>query len=346
MLQQVRNLPENISRSLTQISAAADRAGSLTRQLLTFSRKQVMQPRQLDLNAVVGNAAQMLQRLLGENITLHFDYSASLPPIQADPGMMEQIIVNLAVNARDAMIAGGKLSISTQSVMVDDENIRRNREARTGRFVCLRVADNGSGMDEATLGRIFEPFFTTKQVGKGTGLGLATVYGIVKQHQGWIEVTSTPGQGTVFHIYFPASTLAPVPTAEAAAAVAPKGGTETILVVEDEFTLRELVRNLLQHFGYRILEAANGPEALKVWRAHRSEISLMLTDMMMPEGLSGWELAKRIHQEQPDLKVIYTSGYSVDLFGENRELREGANFLPKPYHPVTLAKAIRDCLDS
>ena len=338
--------PASAHRSLTQISAAAERAGSLTRQLLTFSRKQVMQPQQLDLNTVVGGAAQMLQRLLGESISLQFDYSTALPGIEADPGMMEQIIINLAVNSRDAMAANGKLTIATSVVTIDAGDVQRNPEARAGRFACLSVIDNGTGMDATTLGKIFEPFFTTKQVGKGTGLGLATVYGIVKQHQGWIEVISKLGEGTTFNIFLPISNEVVAPAASAAASGAIPVGTETILVVEDEFALRELVRSLLEHFGYRVIEAAHGKEALKIWHERRTEIDLLLTDMMMPEGLSGWDLAELIHKEKPDLKVIYTSGYSVDLFGPNHSLREGVNFLPKPYHPRTLAKAVRECLDS
>ena len=338
-------IDDSSAESLNQVFLAAERAATLTRQLLTFSRKQIMQPRLLDVNEVVGSAAKMMRRLLGEHIGLHFNYASYLPPIHADTGMLEQIIINLAVNARDAMGHNGQLVISTSAVDIDEHYVRKNRESRPGHFVCLTVADNGCGMDAETLARIFEPFFTTKEVGKGTGLGLATVYGIVKQHQGWLEVASEIGRGTVFKVFLPSNTK-PVAPIESAPAPRILGGTETILVVEDELALRELVCSLLQHYGYEVVAAAHGKEALEIWDDRSQEIDLVLTDMMMPEGVSGWELAEAIQQKDPGIKIIYTSGYSVDLFGQNRSLREGVNFLAKPYHPRTLAKAIRDCLDS
>jgi two-component system cell cycle sensor histidine kinase/response regulator CckA len=201
-------------------------------------------------------------------------------------------------------------------------------------------------MSQETLTHLFEPFFTTKEVGKGTGLGLATAYGIIKQHQGWIDVSSSIGHGTTFKVFLPTSNKVILPPPETIPEPEVAGGHETILVVEDELALRELVASLLQHFGYRVFEAAHGREALKIWDERGAEIDLLLTDMMMPEGFSGWDLADQIQKKRPNLKVIYTSGYSVDLFGQNRALREGVNFLAKPYHPKTLAKAIRDCLDA
>jgi two-component system, cell cycle sensor histidine kinase and response regulator CckA len=335
---------------LGQISGAVDRAANLTRQLLTFSRKQVLQPKLLDISEVVGNATKMLNRLLGENIELQFSYSPSLPPVLADVGMMEQMIINLAVNARDAMPRGGQLTISTglREIGPDDLlNLPSARpEARPGQFICLAVSDVGCGMDDTTLGRLFEPFFTTKEIGKGTGLGLATVYGIVTQHQGWIEVSSAPGQGTTFSVFLPAVPRQEPEPSPPAKPLEVRGGTETILVVEDEPALRLLVRNVLKRYGYRVLDAAHGKEALTVWKEHSSEINLLLTDMMMPEGISGIELAEMLREENPGLKVIYSSGYSIELLEPNREMTEGVNFVAKPFHPTALAQTVRNCLDS
>jgi PAS domain S-box-containing protein len=339
------DVPEHIRPSLAQISGAAGQAASLTKQLLTFSRKQVMQLRHLDLNEVVRGAAQMLRRLLGETITLQLQCSPAAVPIHADAGMIEQIIVNLALNARDAMPQGGRLTVQTEAVDVDSAYAQQRPDARSGPFACLTLADTGTGMDKATLDRIFEPFFTTKEVGKGTGLGLATTYAIVKHHQGWLEVASQLGGGSVFKTFLP---WQPQPASSqdvARPAKASPGGHETILVVEDETSLRELVCTLLRYYGYRVLQAAHGREALEVWRIKSSEIDLLLTDMMMPEGISGWELAEKLQAERPGLKVIYTSGYSIDLLGRNGEFGPGTHFLPKPYQPHVLAKTVRDCLD-
>jgi PAS domain S-box-containing protein len=339
------DLPENMRPSLTQVSGAASQAATLTKQLLTFSRKQVIQLRHLDLNEVVRGATQMLNRLLGETISLQLQCVSTALPIHADAGMIDQIIVNLALNARDAMPQGGQLTVKTEIVSIDSAYVQQCPDARSGAFVCLTVADTGTGMDEATLNQIFEPFFTTKEVGKGTGLGLATAYAIVKHHQGWIEVSSKLGGGSVFKTFLP---ICPEPvSADDAArpAKASPGGNEMILVVEDEKDLRELVCSLLRHYGYRVLEAGHGKAALEVWRSHAHEIDLLLTDMMMPEGISGWELAAKLQAERPSLKVIYTSGYSVDLLARDGELGEGVHFLPKPYQPHVLAKTVRDCLD-
>jgi len=339
------DLPETMRPSLMQITGAASQAATLTKQMLTFSRKQVMQLRYLDLNDVVRGATQMLHRLLGETVMLQLECGPTAMPIHADAGMIEQIIVNLALNARDAMPQGGRLTVKTEIVEIDSAYAQQRPDATTGPFACLIVTDTGTGMDLATMNRIFEPFFTTKEVGKGTGLGLATAYGIVKHHHGWIDVFSQLGGGSVFKTFLP---LRPEPDpsqAVARPAKASPGGHETILVVEDEATLRELVCTLLRHYGYRVLEAGHGKEALEVWRAKHSEIDLLLTDMMMPEGISGWELAEKLQTERPGLKVIYTSGYSVDLLGRNKEFGQDIHFLPKPYQPHVLAKAVRDCLD-
>jgi two-component system cell cycle sensor histidine kinase/response regulator CckA len=340
------SFPREVIDSMNQVSVAAGRAANLTRQLLTFSRKQIMQPQRLDLNEVISNVAKMLHRLLGEHIAMQFNYSPNLPAINADAGMIEQVIVNLAVNARDAMPKGGSLTISARPLDIDKTYASQHPDARAGRFVCLSVSDTGCGIDPATLSRIFEPFFTTKEVGKGTGLGLATVYGIVKQHAGWIEVDSKVGQGTVFKIFLPACLKSGDVTSEPPSPQRKvRGGTETILVVEDEPALRELVRVILQRYGYTVLEAASGVHALNVWKQHADEIDLLLTDMMMPDGIMGKELAEKLRADKPGLKVIYTSGYSVDAVGQHFMLREGVNFLQKPYHPPTLAQAVRDGLD-
>ncbi len=346
MLLSVPEIDVVTADSLTQMSMATERAANLTKQLLTFSRKQVMQPKALDLNEVVGTTSKMLQRLLGESISLHFNYSPNLPTIFADSGMIEQILINLAVNARDAMVKGGKLIITTDSIRVDASYMAQNPEARTGQFICLTVTDTGTGIDAVTLDRIFEPFFTTKEVGKGTGLGLATVYGIVKQHHGWVQVRSELQVGTTFKIFLPTTTKGTPLTEETLPAPKTAGGKETILVVEDEPALRNLVRGILQLYGYRVLEACHGKDALVVWSKHKEEICLLLTDMVMPEGMSGLELAEHLRNENPNLKVVYTSGYSLDLFSQKQKITEGVNFIAKPYKPPMLAKTVRDCLDA
>ncbi|MBI5774566.1 MAG: PAS domain S-box protein [Verrucomicrobia bacterium] len=330
--------------SLREIAASATRAANLTRQLLTFSRKQVMQPRPLDLGAVVADAMKMLRRLLGETIAVELERAPALPAVLADTSMMEQIILNLVMNSRDALPGGGRIVVSTAAVELDAARAAQNPDARAGRFVCLRVTDNGTGMDAATRARIFEPFFTTKDVGKGTGLGLATVYGIVKQHQGWIEVASEPGRGATFRIFLPA-TARPSEAAETPPSPDTRRGAETIFVVEDEPALRDLVAGLLRNHGYHVITAVSGRDALRLWREQSPRVDLLLTDMMMPDGVSGWELAKQLRAQAPKLKIIYTSGYSADLFANQVELEEGVNFLSKPYQPRLLAQTVRNCLD-
>jgi PAS domain S-box-containing protein len=335
----------DLAESARQISLAAERAANLTRQLLMFSRKQIMQPQLLNLNDIITNVSKMLRAMMGESVNLRRELSPDLPAIHADPGMMEQILVNLAVNARDAMPKGGDLCIGTRYLAIDEAYVHAHPEARTGHFVCLSVSDTGHGMDAATLARIFEPFFTTKDIGKGTGLGLATIYGIVKQHQGWVEVESEVGEGTTFKVYLPVSCKGAVGQILHRPKDVP-GGDETILVVEDEPALRELVQEILEKKGYRVLEASTGVQALKLWDEHKNEIDLLLTDMMMPEGVSGRELAEHVLAERSDLKVIYSSGYSLDVVSPGFTVSEGLNFLQKPYDPETLAQTVRDCLNS
>jgi signal transduction histidine kinase/DNA-binding response OmpR family regulator len=331
---------------LRQIAGAARRAASLTRQLLLFSRKQVIQARAADLNSVLPDFVDLMPRLLGEDIALKTEYAPDLPAIEADTGMIEQVVMNLAVNARDAMPKGGCLTITTRLAEITEAGARQRPEARPGRFVCLSVKDTGTGMDAKTVARIFEPFFSTKEVGRGTGLGLATAYGIMKQHQGWIEVATEIGMGTTFTLYFPALGTSAVATSdqnEAPAAV--RGGSETILLVEDESVVRDFVCETLRHYKYRVLEAATGVEALKVWEQNNGQIDLLLTDMVMPEGMTGSHLATHLRERKPSLKIIFTSGYSPEIIGKS--FKEGdTEFLQKPYRAPLLAQRVRKCLDT
>lgn len=326
---------------------AAERAASLTRQLLMFSRKNVMQIKPLDLREVVTNMSKMLRRLLGETITLDFTPPEEFPVVNGDSGMIEQVIMNLCVNARDAMDRGGTLTVSLSAIHIGDDYVQAHPEAHPGAHVCLRVSDTGCGMDTYLIGRIFEPFFTTKEVGKGTGLGLATVYGIVKQHEGWVEVTSKPNSGTTFEVFFPASAEIAKPRHEDLAPTAPiTGGNETLLIVEDEPVLREMAQLILEECGYTVLIAANGREALELWQQHRDAIDLLFTDMVMPAGVSGVELANKLLSEKRQLKIIFASGYTVDDISTDFLSRNNdARFLQKPYTRVTLARAIRDAVD-
>jgi signal transduction histidine kinase/CheY-like chemotaxis protein/HAMP domain-containing protein len=340
------NLSPAMTTSIQAVSFAAERAASLTRQLLMFSRKQEIQPKAMDLKEVVANMSKMLQRLIGETIELECQSPAQLPAIRGDTGMIEQVLMNLTVNARDAMPRGGQLLISTEPVRIDEQYARRHPDARPGDFVCLQVKDSGMGMDAATMKHIFEPFFTTKAAGKGTGLGLATVYGIVKQHSGWIEVASQAGQGTAFRIFFPVDTRPAEDQTEILAPAAQlRGNGETILVVEDEPVLRDLAQLILQDCGYRVLQAASGVEALTVWQKSQGAIDLLLTDLVMPDGLSGKDLAESLTGYKPTLKVIFTSGYNVDDLGMEFVPSNRSHFLQKPYSRFTVAKAVRDCLN-
>jgi PAS domain S-box-containing protein len=331
--------------SLDQIRMAADRAAKLTQQLLTFGRKQFMQMEYLDINEVIQRVTQMLRRVLGENISLRSNLAPRLPAIEADATMMEQVIMNLSVNARDAMPGGGSLNIGTVPVMVSRAYVERNPEAREGTFICLSVSDNGTGIEPDKLNKLFEPFFTTKEVGKGTGLGLATVYGIVKQHQGWVEVESELGKGSVFKVYLPGSSKAVQIRNGKVAPQNVRGGKETVLLVEDEDGVLTLARGVLKSYGYDVLEARSGVEALRLWAQHDTRIDLLLTDIVMPEGMSGLDLARKLRQEKHDLKVLYSSGYSIEVAGQDFGLTDGMAFLKKPYQPSALALKVRECLD-
>jgi two-component system, cell cycle sensor histidine kinase and response regulator CckA len=289
---------------------------------------------------------KMLQRLLGETIALEFEPAAEGAFVLADSGMIEQVVMNLSVNARDAMTRGGRLSISIESIDVENAFIETHPQARPGPFVRLRVTDTGCGMDAETMSRIFEPFFTTKDIGQGTGLGLATVYGIVKQHDGWVEVTSELRKGSTFDVYFPASDEVPVPKKEDNSSTTTIiNGKETVLIVEDEPVLRSMARDILEECGYRILEASSGKDALDLWNRRADEIDLVLTDMVMPDGVSGVDLAERLLVGRPGLRIVFTSGYTANEVNQEMLNRTGASFLSKPYTHAELAKAVRDCLD-
>jgi two-component system, cell cycle sensor histidine kinase and response regulator CckA len=327
-----------------QIALAAERAASLTRQLLLFSRRQALQPRMVDLNEAVTGIAKMLRRILGEDVRMQVTAHPSPLWTYADPGMLDQALMNLAVNARDAMPRGGQLTIRTGERVVSTDEARRMPDAVAGRYVTLSVADTGCGIPSENLPRIFEPFFTTKEPGRGTGLGLATVFGIVRQHNGWIDVRSRQGEGSTFELFLPAKEVA-VASAAAEADVRPRGGRETLLIVEDEPAVRRLTRIVLERQGYTVLEAANGVEALRIRAEHAGPVHLLLTDMVMPEGLTGRQLAERLQAMHPELKVIFTSGYSPDVTDPQLNLKEGVNFVQKPYAMPRLLETVRRRLD-
>jgi signal transduction histidine kinase/CheY-like chemotaxis protein len=339
------SLPEELAESVREISAAALRATNLTNQLLTFSRQHPMITSDVDINETVAQMSNMLGRILGEDIRLQVEFRQPAPFVRADRGMIEQVLLNLAVNSRDAMPKGGELAIATTVRTVNETELELEHDVAPGRFVCLTVRDNGCGIAADHRSKIFEPFFSTKEVGKGTGLGLATVYGIVKQHKGWVKVESKIGQGTTFEIYLPNFDAKPVEPAPIVAVRKPARGNETVLLVEDEETIRDIAKMFLETHGYHVIEASNGPEALEIWRKNHPRIDLLLTDLVMPHGVSGQELARQLQADRPSLKVIYSSGYSCDLFGENSFLNPDTNFLQKPYRLNSLAEMIRQCLD-
>jgi PAS domain S-box-containing protein len=326
-----------------EIRSAADRAANLTRQLLLFSRKQVMQARELDLNEVITNMTRMLRRLIGADILLQLHLHPSVLTVHADAGMLDQVLLNLAVNARDAMPQGGVLLIETSLRVVDEDIARTNLDASQGAYVCLTVTDTGAGMAPDVLPRIFEPFFTTKEPGKGTGLGLATVFGIVKQHRGWIQVSSELGKGTTFHIHFPSAWAAPAP-AERVPEPKPRGGSETILLAEDDAAVRRLTRQVLERHGYSVLEASDGMEAMKLWEKNIGTVKLLMTDLVMPGGISGQQLARSLQEENPELKIILISGYSAEIAGKDLEVHAGELFLQKPCSQNQLLDAVRRAL--
>jgi two-component system, cell cycle sensor histidine kinase and response regulator CckA len=345
LLQMRTDLNPETKQALKDLDGAARRAAGLTRQLLMFSRRSVLAVKPLDLNEVVADLLKMLRRLIGENIDLRFDGKSALPLVKADVGMLEQVLMNLAVNARDAMPKGGQITIGTSVADLTSAQAAAHPNGRPGRFVCLTVADTGCGMDAATLKRIFEPFFTTKEAGKGTGLGLATAHGIVAQHKGWIEVDSQVGVGTTFRVYLPATARSDVGSQPTFQTDHFRRGGETILLAEDEAHLRQATAESLRALGYQVHEAANGQEAMTLWQTHGADVSLLLTDMVMPEGLTGLELTEQLQTLKPGLKAIISSGYSAEIAQAGVPNREGIIYLPKPYTTKALARQVRDCLD-
>ena len=337
-------LSTDTRESLDEIEKAGHRAMALTRQLLLFSRREVMRTETVDMKSAVTLFHKMLQRILGEDVRLQLNLHSRPLWVRADPGMIDQVLLNLSVNARDAMPTGGQLIIDTGEKTLTAEQALRNPEAAPGRHVWISVRDTGEGIPPEVLPRIFEPFFTTKAVGKGTGLGLATVFGIVKQHGGWIEVFSVVGRGTTFQVYLPACACPASEAVVAEAAPKPQGGTETILLVEDESTVRQVAQVVLQRAGYRVLGAPDGPSALALSRQHESAIDLLLTDLVMPEGMDGRAVAEQLLLDRPGLKVIFMSGYSPELAGRDLALLPGQQFLQKPCSTNHLLETIRDCL--
>jgi PAS domain S-box-containing protein len=345
LLQMTPTLDQETRHAVIELDAQARRAAGLTRQLLMFSRRSVLAVKPLDLNEVVANLLKMLRRLIGEHIDLRFDGKSALPLVEADAGMMEQVLMNLVVNARDAMPKGGRITISTTPAEVNAAHAAADPNRRAGRFVCLSVADTGCGMDATTLKRIFEPFFTTKEVGKGTGLGLATAQGIVAQHKGWVEVDSEVSVGTTFRVYLPAAAQSQAEVAPAPQSEPVQRGRETILLVEDELQVRRVVGRSLRALGYQVHEAANGQEAMTLWQTHGAQVDLLLADMVMPEGMTGLELAEQLQALKPGLKTIISSGYSAEIVHAGVPTKAGIVYLPKPYATRVLADAIRHCLD-
>lgn len=345
LLQMTPGLDEDIRQALKDLDAQARRAASLTRQLLMFSRRSVLAVKPLDLNEVVANLLKMLRRLIGEQIDLRFDGKSALPMVAADAGMMEQVLMNLVVNARDAMPKGGRITISTALAGAGAAGAAANPNGHLGRFVCLSVSDTGCGMDAATLKRLFEPFFTTKEAGKGTGLGLATVHGIAAQHKGWVEVESQVDKGSTFRVYLPAAVESPVEAPQTLQTEHVRRGRETILLVEDELQVRRVVGQSLRALGYQVHEAGNGQEAMTLWQTPGAQIDLLLTDMVMPEGMTGLELTEQLQALKPGLKAIISSGYSAEIVQAGVPAKAGIVYLPKPYATKVLADVIRDCLD-
>jgi PAS domain S-box-containing protein len=342
LLMQVADHPA-LKADVEEIRKAGERVARLTRQLLAFSRKQRLDPENVNLNQVVGDLAKMVARVIGEDVRLDVATADELGLARLDPGQTEQVLMNLVVNARDAMPKGGRLAITTANVDLDEEFVERHPGAKVGSYVAVSVRDTGTGMPPEVLGRMFEPFFTTKPLGQGTGLGLATVYGIVKQSSGHITVQSEPGAGTTVTCYFPrlgADASAPQPEAPPDV---PEGGHETILLVEDEPMLREVVHRVLEQYGYRVLLASDGNEALAIAADHRGVIDLLVSDVVMPE-LSGPDLAERLARSRPTMRVLYISGFAPRVGSGSAPIGPQTAFLPKPFTPEALARKVREVL--
>ena len=345
MLIMKANADQDVAKSLNQVKLAGERAAGLTRQMLAFSRKQVLQRKPVNISHTVTSMEKMVHRLVGETITFDIQCAEQIPCILADESNIEQVLLNLIVNARDAMPQGGKITITTADKKLAGAEIRRHEDAREGSFIVLTVSDNGSGMSAATQRRLFEPFFTTKPVGKGTGLGLSTVYGIVKQHEGWIELQSAEGAGTTFRIFFPATDAVAQPTEATQPRSVGMDREECILVVDDEPQVRGYVCQALRKHGYKVLDADCGQTALEVWQKSGDKVDLLLTDMVMPNGITGSALAKMLREKRQELKVIYMSGYSPEVNGSGELLNEARNFLPKPFGQSKLLEIVDFAID-
>jgi signal transduction histidine kinase/CheY-like chemotaxis protein len=339
-----------LRRSADAVAQAAERASGLTQQLLAFSRRQVMAPRLISINDLVKNVHGMLERVIGEDINCEVSLSTAVGAVKVDPSRLEQALLNLAVNARDAMPTGGTLSIATANAVLDEAYGRDHLGAKPGHYVCLSVSDNGCGMDPATRARVFEPFFTTKEVGKGTGLGLSMVYGIVKQSGGYIWVYSEAGVGTSFKIYLPvADTIDAAAVqhdvAPAEVKASPARGSETVLLVEDEEDLRELLEEVLSQQGYRVYAASGGTSALQISEFMDEDIDLMITDVVMPQ-MSGRELSLKLQSRRPNVRILFLSGYTDDAISHHGVLEPGSAFLQKPFATAELARKVREVLES
>ncbi len=339
-----RNRHDQLERYATEIKKAVDNATALTSQLLTLSRKQMLQPRVLELNALIGNMAEVVQRLLGQATELIIIRGARLGYVNVDPAQLEQVVLNLVMNARDAMSQGGTLTIETADIEWEELQARRYSGAHPGPYVMLAVSDTGCGMDATTRSRLFEPFFTTKSGGRGTGLGLSIVYGIVSQSGGHIEVDSAPGRGAMFRVYLPRIEKLAVAQKPSASAMKLEQGSETVLLVEDEDEVRAAVCESLRMRGYTVLKARHGKEALMICRRHEGPIHLLLTDVVMPQ-MTGPKLAQRIFLLRPEIKVLYVSGYTSDALAQRNMMDPGTAFLQKPFTPDMLARQVRAVLD-
>jgi len=331
-------------QDIAEILKCAEKAAALTRQLLMFSRRQIIEPQDLNLSDVIRNVLKMIRRTIGENIDLDFVPGPSLDTVHVDPVQIEQVVMNLCLNARDAMPRGGKLSIETENVVVNGEYVRAHPWAKEGRYVLLSITDTGCGMDEETLKHVFEPFFTTKETGKGTGLGLATVYGIVKQHKGFLHVYSEVGKGTMFKLYFPIVERRSVEVARSVQGPV-RGGTETILLAEDDENVRRMAKRTLENAGYTVRTATDGLEAIEVFQAHGEEITLVLSDVVMPK-LDGKEVFHRIKDANREQRILFTTGYSASAIHTRFVLEEGLKLIQKPYSPESLLRKVREVLDA
>jgi two-component system cell cycle sensor histidine kinase/response regulator CckA len=336
---------DGLRGDVEEISRAASRAGELTRQLLAFGRQQVLLPRVVDLNRTLPTLEKMLRRVAGDTVVFELALGKTLGRVQVDPGQLEQVVLNLVVNARDAMPRGGRLTLATADATLGEAYAVAHPGVPVGKFVRLSVSDTGDGMEPATRARVFEPFFTTKEQGKGTGLGLSTVWGIVTQSGGHVDVESAPGQGSTFNVYLPAVGADVDVVAADLPAPLGVGGSETILVVEDEEQVRTLLCSVLRRAGYTVLEAQNGSEGLLVSQRHPHAVQLLLTDVIMPR-INGRELARRLQPERPDMQVLYCSGYPENLMVDNGVLDPGVAFLAKPVSPQQLLHKVREVLDA